>query len=95
MPRVVIAKIRISLVGAKPVRGARGFSLLELMVVLVILALMISITPALLSSVGITTELRGAARQLVAALRSLSSTPSSQNDGNQRNPTPSPHLHWA
>ena len=49
--------------------ASRGFTLLELMVVLVILTLMVALVPPLLSGLGITTELRGSARQLAAGLR--------------------------
>lgn len=47
----------------------QGFTLLELLVVLVIGILMISLVPPLLSGPGETAQLRGAVRQLVAALR--------------------------
>lgn len=47
----------------------RGFTLLELIVVLVIGVLMVSLAPPLLSSLSGTTELRSAARQLAAGLR--------------------------
>ena len=48
----------------------KGFTLLELMVVMVIAGLMLAVTPPLMSGLGLTTELRGSARQLAAALRS-------------------------
>ena len=48
----------------------RGFTLLELLVVLAIVALMAALVPPLLSGMGGTTELRGAARQLAAGMRS-------------------------
>ncbi|MBL8251638.1 MAG: GspH/FimT family protein [Candidatus Competibacter sp.] len=47
----------------------RGFTLLELLVVLVIAVLLVSLTPPLLSGLSGSTELRGAARQLAAGLR--------------------------
>lgn len=47
-----------------------GFTLLELMVVLVIAALMIALVPPLMSGFGGFTEIKGAARQLAAGLRS-------------------------
>ena len=47
----------------------RGFTLLELLVVLLLMTLVFAATPPLMSSVGLTTELRGAARQLAAGLR--------------------------
>lgn len=47
----------------------RGFTLLELMVVLVIIALMMAVIPPLLSGVGLTSQVRGAARELAAGLR--------------------------
>ena len=49
--------------------ASRGFTLLELMVVLVILTLIVALAPPLLSGLGVTTELRGSARQLAAGLR--------------------------
>lgn len=49
--------------------AARGFSLLELLLVMAIAALMVALVPALLSGVGGSTELRGAVRQLAAGLR--------------------------
>lgn len=52
---------------------ARGFTLLELLVVLVIMTLMVSLVPPLLSGVGLTTEVRGATRQLAAGLRAARS----------------------
>ena len=48
----------------------QGFTLLELMVVLMIASLMLAIIPPVLSGAGITTELRGSARQVAAGLRS-------------------------
>ena len=48
----------------------RGFTMLELMVVLVIAVLIIALVPPLLSGLSGSTELRGAARQLAAGLRS-------------------------
>ena len=53
--------------------ASRGFTLLELMVVLVILTLIAALAPPLLSGLGITTELRGSARQLAAGLRAARS----------------------
>ncbi|MBK7541646.1 MAG: GspH/FimT family pseudopilin [Candidatus Competibacteraceae bacterium] len=47
----------------------RGFTLLELMVVLVIAVLLVAVAPPLLSGLSGATELRGAARQLAAGLR--------------------------
>lgn len=46
-----------------------GFTLLEILVVLVIGVLIVAITPPLLSGMSATTELRSAARQTAAALR--------------------------
>lgn len=48
---------------------ARGFTLLEVVVVLVILGLAYALVPPLFSSGVSTTELKGAARQLAAGLR--------------------------
>lgn len=48
----------------------RGFTLLELLVVLVIGVLLVSLAPPLLSGLSGATELRGAARQVAAGLRS-------------------------
>lgn len=47
-----------------------GFTLLEILVVLVIGVLLVALVPPLLSGMSNTTELRGAARQLAAGLRS-------------------------
>ncbi|HCK80862.1 MAG TPA: GspH/FimT family pseudopilin [Candidatus Competibacter sp.] len=47
----------------------RGFTLLELMVVLVIAVLLVAVAPPLLSGLSGAAELRGAARQLAAGLR--------------------------
>lgn len=47
----------------------QGFTLLELLVVLVIAVLLVALTPPLLSGLSTTTELRSAARQLAAGLR--------------------------
>ena len=47
----------------------RGFTLLELLVVLLLMTIVFAATPPLLSGIGLTTELRGAARQLAAGLR--------------------------
>ncbi len=47
----------------------RGFTLLELLVVLVIGVLFVSLVPPLLSGLSGATELRSAARQLAAGLR--------------------------
>jgi general secretion pathway protein H len=49
---------------------SRGFTLLELMVVLVIATLMIALVPPMLSGLGGFLDLKGAARQLAAGLRS-------------------------
>ena len=49
---------------------SRGFTLLELMVVLVIITLMIALVPPLISGLGGFTELKGASRRLAAGLRS-------------------------
>lgn len=49
--------------------GQRGFTLLELLVVLVIAVLLVTLTPPLLSGLSGATELRSAARQLAAGLR--------------------------
>jgi general secretion pathway protein H len=46
-----------------------GFTLVELMVVLLIGSLMLALVPPLMSGLGLTTETRGAARQLAAGLR--------------------------
>lgn len=46
-----------------------GFTLLELLVVLAIGSALLAVVPPLLSGVGLTTELRGAARQLAAGMR--------------------------
>ena len=47
-----------------------GFTLLEILVVLVIGVLLVALAPPLLSGMSNATELRGAARQLAAGLRS-------------------------
>jgi general secretion pathway protein H len=47
----------------------RGFTLLELLVVLVIAVAMIALIPPLLSGLAGSSELKGATRQLAAALR--------------------------
>ena len=47
----------------------RGFTLLELLVVLLLMTVVFAATPPLMSSIGLTTELRGSARQLAAGLR--------------------------
>lgn len=49
-------------------RPARGFTLLEILVVLALMGMMYTLVPPLFSSGG-TTELRAAARQLAAGLR--------------------------
>ena len=48
---------------------SRGFTLLEVLVVLVIGVLLVALTPPLLSGMSGATELRGAARQIAAGLR--------------------------
>jgi len=50
-----------------------GFSLVELLVVLVIVVLAVAVVPPLFMGVGSTAELRGASRQLAAGLRSARS----------------------
>ena len=47
-----------------------GFTLMEVLVALVIGVLLVAVTPPLLSGMSGATELRGAARQLAAGLRS-------------------------
>lgn len=47
----------------------RGFTLLELLIVLLLMAVIFAAAPPLFSSIGLTTELRGSARQLAAGLR--------------------------
>jgi general secretion pathway protein H len=47
----------------------RGFTLLEVMVVMVLMGLMYALVPPLINTSGSTTELRAAARQLAAGLR--------------------------
>ncbi len=54
----------------KGVKRQSGFTLLELLVVLVIGVLLVSLAPPLLSGLSGASELRGAARQLAAGLRS-------------------------
>lgn len=49
--------------------GQQGFTLLEILVVLVIGVLLVTLVPPLLSGMSGATELRGAARQLAAGLR--------------------------
>ena len=49
--------------------GQHGFTLLEILIVLVIGVLLVALVPPLLSSMSGATELRGAARQLAAGLR--------------------------
>ncbi len=51
-------------------RYSNGFTLLELMVVLIIAVSMVALVPPLLSGLAKSSELKGAARQLAAALRS-------------------------
>ena len=51
-------------------RWQRGFTLLEMLVALVIGVLLVTLVPPLLSGLSGGTELRGAARQLAAGLRS-------------------------
>lgn len=53
----------------KPRGTGSGFTLLELLIVLAVMTLALAMVPPLLSSVGLTTELRGSARQLAAAMR--------------------------
>ena len=48
----------------------RGFTLLEILVALVIGVLLVALVPPLLSGMSGATELRSAARQLAAGLRS-------------------------
>jgi general secretion pathway protein H len=55
------------------VRWPRGFTLLEILVVLVIGVLLVTLVPPLLSGLSGGAELRGAARQLAAGLRSARS----------------------
>lgn len=50
-------------------RWQAGFTLLEVLIVLVIGVLLVALTPPLLSGMSGSTELRGAARQLAAGLR--------------------------
>ena len=47
----------------------QGFTLMEVLVTLVIGVLLVALAPPLLSSMGGSTDLRGAARQLAAGLR--------------------------
>ena len=49
--------------------GQRGFTLLEVLVVLIIGVILVSLVPPLLSGMSGAAELRGAARQLAAGLR--------------------------
>jgi len=49
--------------------GQHGFTLLELLVVLVIAVLLVAVVPPLISGMSGATELRSAARQLAAGLR--------------------------
>jgi general secretion pathway protein H len=49
--------------------GQRGFTLLELLVVLVLAVVLVTLVPPLLSGMSGATELRAAARQLAAGLR--------------------------
>ncbi|QQS54556.1 MAG: GspH/FimT family pseudopilin [Candidatus Competibacteraceae bacterium] len=49
--------------------GQYGFTLLEILIVLVIGVLLVALVPPLLSGMSGATELRGAARQLAAGLR--------------------------
>lgn len=54
-------------------RDSRGFSLLEIMVVLVIAALAFTIVPVMISGTALTTEIRGSVRQLASGLRAARS----------------------
>ncbi len=51
----------------------RGFTLLELLVALSIMALLVALIPPMLSGAGLTTEVRGAVRQLASGLRAARS----------------------
>lgn len=51
----------------------RGFTLLELLVALTVMALLVALVPPMLGSAGLTTEVRGAARQLAAGMRAARS----------------------
>ena len=51
------------------VKPQNGFTLVELLVVLLIGSLMLAVIPPLASGLGLTTEMRGATRQLAAGLR--------------------------
>ena len=67
MPREARARPRTLSAGNDP--RQRGFTLLELLVALSIAALLMAITPPLISSVFPGVQLKGAARELAAALR--------------------------
>jgi general secretion pathway protein H len=53
----------------RPTRGCRGFTLLEVLVVLALLAMAYALVPPMFAVGGSTTELKAGARQLAAGLR--------------------------
>jgi general secretion pathway protein H len=55
--------------GRKTFKSGRGFTLLEIMVVLVIVGLMVALVPPLFSGAVSGTKLKGSARDLAVALR--------------------------
>lgn len=72
MPRE--ARVRMPTYSAGSSRAPRGYTLLELLVVLAIMAGMLATVPPLFSSATSGTELRAAARQMSAALRQARSS---------------------
>ena len=73
--------IRIVLTGPSPHRlsGARGFSLIELLIALALLVAAVSLVPAYFSKGVSTAELKSSARQIVSGLRYVRSEAVSRN----------------
>ncbi len=71
MPRVVTARPRTWSVGSNPLNGTRirGFTLLEILVVLSLAALLLAIVTPVVTNMLPGVQYRGAAQELAAALR--------------------------